>query len=241
MRNFHNEKNKLLPKDKNLSIINRWIQEALLAVVFLTRLPVRLSKNIENQQLAEVIWAFPLVGVLVGGLASLAMLISYEIGFPAMVCGLIAVVSQVLITGALHEDGLADVADGFGGGNKVNKKLKIMRDSRVGTYGVLALVFSVTFRASVIAGMTSQLIAVLALITAGAVSRACVAVAMNQLDLVRSDGLASRAGQPTNEAMLVTFALGGAIAFLLLGAGGWIVLVVAFGAAVLMGLLVYHN
>ena len=228
---------KLLPKDKNLSIINRWINDALLAVVFLTRMPISLSKNIKNQKLADVTWAFPLVGVFVGGLAGIAMLIGFQIGLPSMVCGLIAVAAQVLMTGALHEDGLADVADGFGGGKKVVNKLKIMRDSRVGTYGVLALIFSVTFRAGLIASMSSQTIAILALMSAGAVSRAFVALAMNQLEMVRTEGLASKAGQPTNEATLVTLALGCAIAFLLLGAGGWIVLVLAFGATVLMGLL----
>lgn len=224
-------------RDKNLSIIKRWLKDALQAVVFLTRIPVRLIKSNKNQQLAEVVWAFPLVGVFVGGLASLAMLIGFEIGLQPMVCGLIAVATQALITGALHEDGLADVADGFGGGNKVANKLKIMRDSRIGTYGVLALIFSITFRAGLIAGMTSQAIAVLALMSAGAVSRAFVALAMNQLDVVRPDGLSSQAGQPTVESTLVTLALGSAIAFLLLGAGGWVVLVLAFGVAVLIGLL----
>ena len=78
---------KLLPKDKNLSIINRWMNDALLAVVFLTRMPISLSKNIKNQKLADVTWAFPLVGVFVGGLAGIAMLIGFQIGLPSMVCG----------------------------------------------------------------------------------------------------------------------------------------------------------
>lgn len=223
--------------DDNLSIISRWMKDVLLAFVFLTRLPVRLSENKVSQRLADVIWAFPLVGVCVGALASLPMCIGFELGLHPFACGLIAVAAQALITGALHEDGLADVADGFGGGNKVVDKLKIMQDSRLGTYGVLALVFSVTFRAGLIAGMASQILAVLALISAGAVSRALIALAMNQLEMVRTKGLAAKAGQPTNEATLVTLALGGAIAFLLLGASGWIVLVVTFGAAVLTGLL----
>jgi adenosylcobinamide-GDP ribazoletransferase len=220
----------------NLSILSRWMKDILLAVIFLTRLPVKLKEGTESPKLAEVIWAFPVVGVVVGAFASLVMLIGFQLGLDPLVCGLIAVAAQALITGALHEDGLADVADGFGGGNKVVDKLRIMRDSCVGTYGVLALVFSVTFRAGLIANMTTQTIAVLALISAGAVSRALVALAMNQLEIVRTDGLATGAGKPTNEATLVTLALGAAIAFLLLGASGWIVLVVTFGAAVMIGL-----
>ena len=220
----------------NLSIISRWMRDILLSVVFLTRFPITLSEDTKSLQLADVIWAFPVVGVFVGVLASFVMLVGFQLGLDPLVCGLIAVVAQVLITGALHEDGLADVADGFGGGNKVVDKLRIMRDSCVGTYGVLALVFSITFRAGLIASMTTETIAVLALISAGAVSRAFVALAMNQLEAVRTDGLATGAGKPTNEATLVTLAIGAAVAFLLLGVSGWIVLVVAFGAAVLIGL-----
>ena len=101
--------------DDNLSIISRWMKDVLLAFVFLTRLPVRLSENKVSQRLADVIWAFPLVGVCVGALASLPMCIGFELGLHPFACGLIAVAAQALITGALHEDGLADVADGFGG------------------------------------------------------------------------------------------------------------------------------
>jgi adenosylcobinamide-GDP ribazoletransferase len=223
-------------RHNNLNIISRWMKDVLLAVVFLTRLPVKLGEDTESPKLAEVIWTFPVVGVFIGALASFVMLIGFRLGLDPLICGLLAVAAQALITGALHEDGLADVADGFGGGNKVVDKLRIMRDSCVGTYGVLALVFSVGIRASLIASMTTQTIAVLALISAGAVSRALVALAMNQLEIVRADGLATGAGKPTNEATLVTLALGAAIAFLLLGASGWIVLLVTFGAAVMVGL-----
>ena len=222
-------------KQNNLNIIYQWVKDFLMAVVFLTRLPVSLSENTKNTKLADVIWAFPVVGVFVGVLASLVMLIGYQLGLSPLVCGLFAVVTQVLITGALHEDGLADVADGFGGGNKVIDKLRIMRDSRVGTYGVLALVFSISLRASLIASMATPTTAVLALISAGVVSRALMALAMNQLEIVRTDGLASGAGKPTNEATLVTLALGVTIAFLLLGVSGWIVLLAAFGAAIMTG------
>ena len=223
-------------RDNNLSILGRWIQDVLLAVVFLTRLPVMLKEDTENRQLADVVWAFPVVGIFVGVLASLALLIGFQLGLHPLACGLIAVATQAVVTGALHEDGLADVADGFGGGYKVVEKLRIMRDSQLGTYGVLALVFSVTFRAGLIAGMTTQTIAVIALISAGAVSRALVVLAMNQLEMVRTDGLATGAGKPTTEATLVTLGLGAAAAFLLLGASGWIILAVAFSTAVMTGL-----
>ena len=112
----------MISRENNLRIFYRWVESALLAVAFLTRIPIRLSENNEKQKLADVMWAFPLVGVFVGGVASFAMWIGYEIGLSPLVCGLIAVATQALITGALHEDGLADVADGFGGGQKIVDK-----------------------------------------------------------------------------------------------------------------------
>ena len=224
-------------RDNNLSILGRWIKDVLLTAVFLTRLPIQLNEDSEKRQLADVAWAFPVVGIFVGGLAGLALLIGFQLGLHPLACGLFAVITQVFVTGALHEDGLADVADGFGGGYKVADKLRIMRDSHVGSYGVLALVFSVTLRAGLIAGMATPTMAVLALISAGAVSRSLVAGGMNQLEMARREGLATGAGKPTNEATLAALGLGAAAAFLLLGASGWIVLAVAFGAAVMTGLL----
>lgn len=224
-------------RDNNLNTLSQWAGDVMLAMAFLTRLPVPLGEASSKRPLCDVVWAFPLVGLLVGGLGGLALLVGFQFGQHPLVCGLFAIGVSVLVTGALHEDGLADVADGFGGAHKISDKLRIMRDSQVGSYGVLALVFSVTLRVGALAGMTTPTTAVLALITAGAVSRGLVAGVMSQIDMARTDGLGASAGKPTSENTMVALGLGAASAFLLLGAGGWMVLITAMAAAGFTGWL----
>ncbi len=222
-------------RDNNLNTLSGWVKDVMFALAFLTRLPVPLNKASGKRPLCEVAWAFPIVGIIVGGLAGLALLLGFQLDQHPLVCGLFAIGATVLVTGALHEDGLADVADGFGGAHKVSDKLRIMHDSTVGSYGALALVFSVALRAGTLAGMLTPSIAVLALITAGAVSRGMVVAVMSQLDMARQDGLGASAGKPANKGALVALGLSATTAFLLLGANGWIVLAVALCAAILMG------
>jgi adenosylcobinamide-GDP ribazoletransferase len=221
--------------ENNLNILGRWLQDIMLAAAFLTRLPVPLSTDAKGRPLADVAWSFPVVGLLVGGLAGLALLFGFQLGLHPLVCGLFAIGLQVLITGALHEDGLADVADGFGGGAKLSDKLRIMRDSSIGSYGALALIFSIGVRAGGLASMMTPTTALLALMTAAAVSRAMMVALMSQMEMARTDGLAAGAGKPAHDKMLVALGLAAVSAFLLLGAAGWSVLVVAALAALVVG------
>jgi adenosylcobinamide-GDP ribazoletransferase len=109
----------------------------------------------------------------------------------------------------LHEDGLADTADGFCGGRDREEKLAILRDSRQGTYGVLAIVLSVLLRTAALAAIGDVIHAGLALIAAHAASRAALPAAMIGLTPARHDGLGAMAGTPR---------AGGAIAAALIGA-----------------------
>ena len=220
--------------ENSFEIFRRWINDFLFAVEFLSRIPVPKNDAFANRPLAEVVWAFPLVGVIIGGSAGLVFLVMLKLGLTPLVCGLFAVITQIFITGGLHEDGIADVADGFGGGHALGEKLKIMRDSQLGTYGVLALVSSFIIRAGLIAGMTTPIMSVLALMTAGAVSRSLVVLAMNKLEMVRKDGLAIRERKPKNEAMYSAMGLGATLAFIFLGANGWVVLAVAFTTTIMV-------
>jgi len=118
---------------------------------FLTRIPVP-SRPHEADSLARSVKFFPLVGVVVGGGAVLLHhLLAPHLPRPA--AALAVLLYLVLVTGGLHEDGLADVADGFGGGTGREKILLIMRDSRIGTYGGLALAFSIAGRLILIASL----------------------------------------------------------------------------------------
>ena len=116
----------------------------LSAVQFLTRLPLP-DPGWEDGRLDRAVKWFPLVGVVVGAVAAVATVLAALV-LPVPLIVLIAMGVAVLVTGALHEDGLADTADGLGGGRDIPHRLKIMKDSSIGTYGALALIFAFGFR-----------------------------------------------------------------------------------------------
>ena len=109
---------------------------------------------------------------------------------------MLAISAMALATGGLHEDGLADFADGLGGGNTREEKLAIMRDSRIGSYGVLAMVLVIGLRVSALTNTSGALEAALLLVAAGAMSRACLPTLMYVLAPARRDGLSWLAGKP---------------------------------------------
>jgi adenosylcobinamide-GDP ribazoletransferase len=126
------------------------------ATQFLTRIPMP-SQPYETDSLARAVKFFPLVGLVVGGGAALLHFLLAP-HLPRLVTAFVVLVYLVLITGGLHEDGLADAADGFGGGTSPEKVLLILRDSRIGSYGGLALVFSLTGRLILIASLPLPLV-----------------------------------------------------------------------------------
>jgi adenosylcobinamide-GDP ribazoletransferase len=117
-----------------------FIRRFFIALQFLTRLPVPRSEVISQEELGEAVAFFPLVGLIVGGCAALAFVL-WQRALPLSVSVLGAIMFAAFLTNGLHEDGLADAFDGFGGGWSKERTLEIMRDSRIGVYGVLALVF----------------------------------------------------------------------------------------------------
>ena len=132
-----------------------WADDLLHALMFLTRLPVPAAAR-GDRPLMHTGWAFPLVGLLVGAFGGSALWLGAHSGIPLLASALIALALTAFVTGALHEDGLADLADGFGGGGTKERKIEIMRDSRVGSYGVLALVIVTGIKAAWIWGGISS-------------------------------------------------------------------------------------
>jgi adenosylcobinamide-GDP ribazoletransferase len=112
----------------------------LLAISFFTRIPVKLKVDVTASMLNQASRYFALVGVLIGSCSAVAFYLSATL-LPVEIALLISMFCSVLLTGAFHEDGWADVWDGFGGGWTVENKLNIMKDSRLGTYGAAALFF----------------------------------------------------------------------------------------------------
>lgn len=115
------------------------------AVQFLTRLPVP-DPGWEDGRLDRAAKWFPLVGTLVGVLAGAKVAVLLAIGVAPPIAVLAGLLAAVLATGALHEDGLADTADGLGGGRDREHRLTIMKDSRIGAYAAIALIFAFGFR-----------------------------------------------------------------------------------------------
>jgi adenosylcobinamide-GDP ribazoletransferase len=215
----------------------RWWDDFIAAARFLTRLPLAGFGAPRSHPLAGAMRAFALVGVLIGLAGGLAFALAAALDLPATVAALLAVAVTVAITGALHEDGLADTADGFGGAAERAGKLAIMRDSRSGAYGVLALVFSVTLRVAGLAALTPWR-AGLALVAAHAVSRAVMPLVMHRLEPARDDGLGAAAGQPDNAAIGWCLAIAIVVAVLCLGAvAGLVGLLVAVGAVAALATL----
>lgn len=116
------------------------LRSILIATQFLTRLPVPQSLTASEEELRRAAAFFPLVGVVVGGSAAL-LYVALRQFMPLTSCVVLVLIYLTVITNALHEDGLADAFDGFGGGWTRERSLEIMRDSRKGTYGTLALIF----------------------------------------------------------------------------------------------------
>lgn len=150
------------------------------ATRFLTVLPTPHSANApELDWLARAIKYFPLVGAGIGAASACVFLIASEFWSP-LIAALLAVTTSMVLTGALHEDGLADTADSFGGGWSIEKRLAIMKDSRIGTYGALALGLGVALRIAALAALPIW-VAAAALIAVHATARAAPGFVMNRL------------------------------------------------------------
>lgn len=196
----------------------------------LTRIPIGVGAP-EPGAVAAGAWAFPLVGAGVGGIAAFVFFLAEFFGLGAGPAALLAVLAGIAVTGALHEDGLADTADGFGGGHDRTQKLAIMRDSRQGTYGIVALAASVGLRAAAVAAAPDPISAGLGLIAAHAASRSLLPVTMRLLAPARDDGLGATAGRPSLAAAAISALVGAAIALAALGPFRGVVALAIAGAA----------
>jgi len=183
------------------------INDIKLAVSLLTRLPVRLPESAYTRS-AEAAWAYPLVGGLTGALSAVAASLALWAGLPAVVAAIFALAAGIIVTGAMHEDGLADCADGFWGGWDREMRLKIMKDSQIGTYGVLALVLGAALRVSALTVLMGSGSALLALIAVHVASRAVMPAMMSSLPNAREGGLSSQVGRVSAQNATIAAAFG---------------------------------
>jgi adenosylcobinamide-GDP ribazoletransferase len=160
------------------------------AFMLLTRLPVAGGAVARGAG----VWAYPAVGAVIGMIGAAAYGSAARLGLPPMVAALGALAATVLATGALHEDGLADTADGFGGGSSVARKLEIMRDSRIGSFGAIALILSLGLRVAALDAMADPARVALALMATAVLGRGAMVGMMLALPPARGDGMAASLG-----------------------------------------------
>jgi adenosylcobinamide-GDP ribazoletransferase len=209
--------------------IRGWIDDVSLAVGLLTRLPIPQPADTGPDRLARAQRAFPLVGVLIGLIVGIANRCLLAMDIPALAAAALALGASAALTGAMHEDGLADVGDGFGGGRDRATKLSIMRDSRLGTYGMMVLLVGFSARMSALAILPATTI-IPALVVAHALARAAIPVLAANMPFARDDGLGKSAGRPGRADVITAVMIALVIALLCLPAKTAVLAVVVTAA-----------
>ncbi|WP_245155704.1 adenosylcobinamide-GDP ribazoletransferase [Paracoccus ravus] len=214
----------------------RLARDLVLATVWLTRLPVMRQAPPEPVPLSVAAWAFPLVGIVVVPPAAAVIWLALWLGLGAPIAAILALGAMALVTGGLHEDGLADFADGCGGSTRT-RRLEIMRDSRIGSYGALTLGLVAALRIAALAALAghSAGLAALGLLAAAAWSRGLMALALAVMPAARPEGLGRAAGQASHRIALVAITLGAMLVLPAVSAAGsgslgWL-MVASVGAA----------
>ncbi|MCW5749172.1 MAG: adenosylcobinamide-GDP ribazoletransferase [Alphaproteobacteria bacterium] len=195
-----------------------WLQALGEATAFFTCL--RLGARAPRFRAADTLPVWPVLGLAIGLAAGVDLAIARWLGAAPWLAAVVGLLTAVVLTGALHEDGLADTLDAFGAsGTDRARRLEILRDSRIGTFGALAIGFSLLFRAAALAQIVSVAgtkAGLLALAATHALSRATLAWPVNASRPARSDGLGAALGTPDAALSSWTLAIGSALAFLCL-------------------------
>ncbi|ODS01110.1 hypothetical protein AUC68_12080 [Methyloceanibacter methanicus] len=199
-------------------------------LAFCTRLPVTAA---DGTRLADAAWTLPVAGALIGLIGGVCLYVGMAVGLPPFAAATLAVAATALATGCLHEDGLADTADGFGGGRDRARVLEIMRDSRIGTYGVIALIVSFLLRIGALSSLAAggAGLPVLALIAAHTGARSVLPLFMRAVPRARADGLSANAGQPSPGMAAIAIAIAVVVAIVCLGLGPTLVSALLAAAA----------
>jgi adenosylcobinamide-GDP ribazoletransferase len=189
------------------------------AIGFFTRitLPDPVWRHAAPWRLDECARWFPVAGLLIGLGPAIVWAVSVQ-WFPPVLAAGLAIAAGMALTGALHEDGLADTADGLGGGRSRERALEIMRDSSIGTYGAAALIISIGLRWAALA-MLPTMAGAAALVIAHSVARGSMTIALNRSGYAREKGTGELVSRGVADSELgLTLVIAGLIASLL---GGW--------------------
>ena len=207
--------------------------DLLSAFALLTRLPLPNHRGTG----AGSAWAWPLVGAVLGACGAALASGALWLGVTPGVTAVLVLALGAMLTGGLHEDGLSDTADGLFGGWTRERRLEIMKDSRVGSYGVLALVLVTLARWSALTALLVYGGHWAALVATGAISRAPMALVMALLPNARGSGLSHATGRPAPGVAVVAMGLAAGLALAVLGWSALGPLVVAAGIMVVLSVV----
>ncbi|MEP2640540.1 adenosylcobinamide-GDP ribazoletransferase [Roseobacter sp.] len=212
-----------------------WCLDILLALTLLSRLPMPHLPTAAFENGSRAVWAYPIAGAIIGCIVAAIGAAAMGLGVPSGFAAGVMLGAGMVITGAMHEDGLADTADGFWGGFTVQRRLEIMKDSHIGTYGVLALLVVSGLRWMAYAALLPS--GVVPVIAAAALSRAGMPCLMAGLPHARTDGLSHSVGRPGAVPVAIGFALAASLAGLCVGGVALPAVVAVVVVSALMGAL----
>lgn len=201
------------------------------AVGLLSRLPVPVDTDRATARGARAAWAYPLAGLVLAVIAGSVAHFCLAVGLsPSLTAGL-CLATLAITTGALHEDGLSDAADGLWGGWDMSRRLDIMKDSRIGAYGVIALILGFGLRWQALALILGTSVWA-PLIATAMISRAAMVPLMWRLPHARSSGLSQSVGRPAPRTALAAMAIAILASLILFQITGLLLLGVATFASV---------
>ncbi len=207
------------------------------ALGLLSRLPVPVNTDAAQRRGARAAWAFPLAGLGLGLIAALVGALALWCGLPAPLVAGLVLACLVITTGAMHEDGLADSADGLWGGWTPERRLEIMKDSRIGAYGVIALILALGLRWQALSLLISHGLLLPGVLVVAMLSRAAMVPLMARLPHARAGGLSASVGRPPVATAQLATVIAVVAALLLFGLWGILLSLVALIAATACALI----
>jgi adenosylcobinamide-GDP ribazoletransferase len=199
----------------------------ILILQFMTRIPININLEVKREDFGKSVVYFPLVGFIVGLFDLLVFYISSRL-FPPMISSVFVVLSHIVITGGLHLDGLGDTVDGIYSGRDKERILEIMKDSRTGTFGVLALIIILLFRFAILVSLRGESL-YRAVVIAPIIARTLMSLLMYKRPYAREkQGLGDLfIGQITRKTLIITLILGTIFTIIMGSYRGIIAMVVA--------------
>ena len=188
----------------------------ILMLQFFTRIPINVELEVKEEDFAKVIIYFPLVGLVIGGINAGSYYLFSQV-FSTLISVVMVALANVLLTGALHIDGLADTCDGIFSARKKEKMLEIMKDSRLGTNGAVAIFFDFALRIALLSSLTDKNI-IIALVISNAISRTMLVFSCFAFKYARAEGGMGNLfiGKVSKDKVLIAYILGTLISVMLL-------------------------